>query len=284
MNVTNIARRLAAGELHYALGRFETVRRGYSTLRKLAPKRRTPSWPPPAATIVPATLFPGVDPAAAVADLKRDSVAFGFDLPAAVVDDIVHFAEITPVLARGCDRPFLRRDVRDGRLPDGTPAVLALVADPMECTSVRRICRDPKLLDTAARFLGYRPAKTVPRLFWSFVTDVPDEVRRARGQTIDWHFDVHDFHFCSAAFYLTDVTAGAGAHALIRGSHRGKSLRMLLGSANAPEEEVVARYGRDRILVVEGPAGTGFLEDTSCYHKAIAPKDRDRLMFQIWFS
>jgi len=286
MNVANIARRLVAGELHYALGRFETVRRGYSALRRLAPRpRQSPSsWPPPAPVVLPTTLFPDVTTEATVAALKRDSVAFGFDLPPAVVREIVDFAESTPVLSRGHDHPFLRAEVRQGRLPDGAPVVLALVPDPMECAPIRRICRDPALLDSVTGFLGYRPSKIIPRLFWSFVTDVSDDERRRLGQTIDWHFDVHDFHFCSAAFYLTDVDKGAGAHALVRGSHTGKSIRMLLGSANAPEEEVLGRYGRDRVMVIEGPAGTGFLEDTSCYHKAIAPKDRDRLMFQIWFS
>jgi len=284
MDVANIARRLAAGELHYALGRFETVRRGYSAIRRLAPNIRRPSWPPPPTVVLPATLFPSVRTDDAVSALKRDSVAFGFDLPPSMVQEIVDFAETTPIRARGSDRLFRKSDVNNGRLPDGTPIVLALAPDPMECAAIRRVCRDPAILDAVTAFLGYRPEKTIPRLFWSFVTDASDDDRRRLGQTIDWHFDVHDFHFCSAAFYLTDVTEGAGAHALFRGSHKGKSLKMLLGSANATEEEVLARYGRDRMMVIEGPAGTGFLEDTSCYHKAIAPKDRDRLMFQIWFS
>lgn len=284
MNVANIARRLAAGELHYALGRFETVRRSYSALRRMAPKARHATWPPPANMTVPAPLFPRVRALEAAAALRRDSIAFGFDLPPDLVRDIVDFAETTPIKSRGDDRLFRKEDVRGGRLADGTPVVLALAPEPMDCAAIRRVCRDPALLSAVTEFLGYAPTKTIPRLFWSFVTDVSDDDRRRLGQTIDWHFDVHDFHFCSASFYLTDVNAGAGAHALVRGSHHGKSIRMLLGSANASEDEVLARFGRERMMVVEGPAGTGFLEDTSCYHKAMAPTDRDRLMFQIWFS
>lgn len=284
MNVANIARRLAAGELHYALGRFETVRRSYSALRRMRPKARNASWPPPLAMTLPATLFPLVRPHEVREALRRDSIAFGFDLPLDSVRDILEFAETTPIRTRGDDRLFRRSDVRDGRLDDGTPVVLAMAPQPFDCATIRRVCRDPALLGAVSDFLGYAPKKIIPRLFWSFVTDATDEERRRLGQTIDWHFDVHDFHFCSASFYLTDVNAGAGAHALVRGSHRGKSIRMLLGSANAREEEVFARYGRDRLMVVEGPAGTGFLEDTSCYHRAMPPTDRDRLMFQIWFS
>ncbi len=284
MNVTNIARRLAAGELHYALGRFESIRKGYSALRRLGPggaRRRTR---PPPALPVPASPFGGVRTEESLAALKRDSIAFGFDLPPSIVQEIVAFARSTPIRTRGSDRLFLKEEVCQGRLPDGATAVLALAPEPMDCAAVRRLCRDPVLLETVTGFLGYRPGKIIPRLFWSFVTDASDDQRRRLGQTIDWHFDVHDFHFCSAAFYLTDVDSRAGAHALIRGSHRGKSIRMLLGSANATEAAVLARYGRERLMLVEGPAGTGFLEDTSCYHKAIAPTDRDRLMLQIWFS
>ncbi|AWK86485.1 hypothetical protein [Azospirillum thermophilum] len=285
MNVANIARRLAAGELHYALGRFESVRRGFSALRRLRSARsRAPLGPPVPLPPLPTSLFGGTTATRALDDLRRDSIAFGFDLPAPLVADLVEFAEHSPLRARGGEHLFFRSQVQDGRLPDGRPVVIASVPDPLENAAVRRICRDPLLLESCTAFLGYQPRKIIPRLFWSFVTSASDDERRRLGQTIDWHFDVHDLNFCSAQFYLTDVAAGTGAHALVRGSHRGKSLRMLLGSANASDAEVFARYSRDRILVVEGKAGTGFIEDTSCYHKALAPADRDRLMLQLWIS
>ncbi|MBP2228133.1 hypothetical protein J2847_001415 [Azospirillum agricola] len=286
MNVANIARRLVAGELHYALGRFETVRRGYSALRRLSPRStsRPPAGPPIPLPQLPTSLFTGVTPERALADLRRDSIALGFNLPPALVAELVEFATSSPLRMRGADRLFLRHEVVGGTLDGTTPVVIGTVPDPLDCTAVRRVCRDPVLMQSAGAFLGFRPTKIIPRLFWSFVTDVSDEERRRLGQTIDWHFDVHDFHFCSAQFYLTDVDSGAGEHALIRGSHRGKSLRMLLGSANAQEKAVFARFARDRLMVVEGPAGTGFLEDTSCYHRALPPTRRERLMLQLWIS
>jgi len=264
MNVANIARRLAAGELHYALGRFESVRRGYSALRRLTPRSaaRTPAGPPVALPLLPSSLFSGVTPDRALADLRRESIAFGFDLPPSTVEELVSFATHSPIKARGVDRLFRRHEVINGTLDDGAPIVIASVPDPLDCTAVRRVCRDPLLMDSAAAFLGFRPARIIPRLFWSFVTNVPDDERRRLGQTIDWHFDVHDFHF----------------------SHKGKSLRMLLGSANTDEDAVFARFARDRLMVIEGPAGTGFLEDTSCYHRAVAPTRRERLMLQLWIS
>ncbi|MFX4601104.1 hypothetical protein ABTB19_20775, partial [Acinetobacter baumannii] len=71
MNVANIARRLVAGELHYALGRFESVRRGYSALRRLSPRsrQRAPAGPPVALPTLPVSLFAGQTAERALADL-----------------------------------------------------------------------------------------------------------------------------------------------------------------------------------------------------------------------
>lgn len=279
MNVANIARRLASGELHYALGRFETVRRGYSLMRRLR-KPSHPSAPP----TLPSTLFPAISVPQVMEDMRRDSVAFGFDLPAAVVAELTEHARTVPLYDRGLPRPFHHDDVTDGQLADGTPVVLGLVPEPNQCAAVRRICNDPVILESVTTFLGYRPSKLIPRLFWSFATKMDEDERRRRGQTIDWHFDVHDFNFCSACFYLSDVTERTGAHALVRGSHRDKPLRLLVGSANVPQEEVFAHYGAERAMIIEGPAGTGFLEDTSCFHRAMPPQEGERLMMQIWIS
>lgn len=46
------------------------------------------------------------------------------------------------------------------------------------------------------------------------------------------------------------------------------SLRMLLGSAVASEEAVRRQFGRENELTIEGPAGTVFVQDPSCYHRA----------------
>ncbi|WP_448189623.1 hypothetical protein [Azospirillum sp. sgz301742] len=279
MNVANIARRLAAGEFHYALGRFGTVRRGYSLMRGLS-RRDEPPLPPAS----PPTLFPKIDASEAARTVQRDSVAFGFDLPAPLVEELNAFARAAALYDRGLPRPFHHDEVTDGRLSDGTPVVLGLIPEPRQCAGVRRICGDPVLLEAITDCLGYRPTKLIPRLFWSFATAMDEDERRRRGQTIDWHFDVHDFNFCSACFYLSDVTERTGAHALVRGSHHSKPLRFLVGSANVPQDEVFAHFGAERAMIIEGPAGTGFIEDTSCFHRAMPPMEGERLMMQIWFS
>lgn len=279
MDVASIARRLADGNFHYALGRFETVRRGYSLMRGLVqPPRRVSS------VHGRGSLFRGTSAEMTLRSLQRDSVAFGFNLPATVVHELVRFAREALLHDRGVLHPFTAADVEGGRLPDGTPVVQGIVPAPMSSAAVRRVSRDPVLVETMARFLGYQPARVESRLFWSFASPVDEEERRRHGQVIDWHFDVHGYNFVTANFYLTDVDHRAGPRVILRGSHHGKRLGMLWGSANASEREVFDRFGEDRQLIVEGPAGTGFIEDTSCYHRVMPPKDRDQLMMQISYS
>lgn len=279
MNAATIARRIADGDLHYALGRFETVRHIYSYIQSLMRPAVTAAAAPAGST-----LFPGLSPEEAVAAVRRDSVAYGLTLPDEVLAELVRFSEQAECQDRTLPHRFRRGDVVDGRLPDGTPLVHGLIPSARDCEAVRRIADDPLLVRAAETFLGYRPRTMKPCLFWSFPSPVSDDERRRRGQTIDWHFDVYDFNGFLANFYLTDVDADAGPHALVRGSHTGKRLKMLLGSARATDEAVLEQYGPDRIAVIEGRAGTGFFEDAACYHRAIPPKRRERLLLQIWYS
>lgn len=279
MNAATIARRIADGDLHYALGRFETVRHIYSYVQSLVRPAETS-----AATPVGATMFPGLSVEQVVTSVRRNSVAYGLTLPDDVMADLVRFAEQAQCHDRTLPHRFRRSDVVDGHLADGTALVHGLIPSARECAAVRRIAGDPVLVRAAERFLGYRPRTMKPCMFWSFASPVSDDERRRRGQTIDWHFDVYDFNGFLANFYLTDVDADAGPHALVRGSHTGKRLRMLLGSARATDEAVLKNYGRDRISVIEGKAGTGFFEDAACYHRAIPPRTKDRLLLQIWYS
>jgi hypothetical protein len=70
---------------------------------------------------------------------------------------------------------------------------------------------------------------------------------------------------------------------MMRRSHNRKPLRMLFGSASASEANVRKRFGIENEIIIEGPAGTGFVQDTSCYHRATPPTRGDRLMLAVRF-
>jgi hypothetical protein len=277
MDVASVARRVAAGELQYALARFETIRRVFGFVMGLF-RRPGPSW---TVTLQQSMFLTALVDGAAL-DLKRDSFAGGFDLPPAVVGELVDYAQATP--CHFWEKRFLKAEVKDGRLSDGTEVSMSEVCAPEACDAVRRLCRDPVLIAVATRQLGYPPRRIRPRLYWSYAARIGDAVRRRQGQSIDWHYDAHALRFCSVNFYLTDVDRENGAHALVRGSHRGKPLALLLRSATVPDEAIRRHYGETRVTAIEGPAGTGFFEDTACYHRIIPPRRRDRLMLEIWYS
>jgi hypothetical protein len=47
------------------------------------------------------------------------------------------------------------------------------------------------------------------------------------------------------------------------------------------EELIHRNYSPTDIITIEGKAGKCFLEDASCFHKALAPIERDRLFLQL---
>jgi len=277
---TRILGRLARGEIWYALGRFARVRRGYSSVRALLER-----LDPGAAEVpYPVSVFPELDVAGTAAILRREGVFCGLQLPGDILAEITAFAQKQPLVPLQGGPPIARHEVRNGRLPSGEPAVVGRVVDPESCPAVHRIVHDPALLALARSYLGYRPESTRTQLHWSFVSDASADYRRRLGQTIDYHFDVAWFNFLYVFFYLTDVDSRSGAHAIIRRSHRAKPLRMLWHSARQSDETVLRHYGPESELTIEGRAGSGFAEDTSCFHKALAPVSRDRLAFFIHYT
>ena len=275
-----VVSRLARGEIWYAIGRFARVRRAYSATRGLLDRLdRRPVREP-----YGVTLFPDLKVSEAVATLRREGVVCGLRLPPDALAEIRAFAERQPFVPLQGGRPLAKGEVRNGRLPSGQPAVVGRVVDPESCPAVHRVVFDPALLALARSYLGYRPAITRTQLHWSFVSDATADYRRELGQTVDYHFDVAWFNFLYVFFYLTDVDSRSGAHAIIRRSHLRKPLTMLWHSARQPDETVLRRYGAANELTIEGPAGSGFAEDTSCFHKALTPANRDRLAFFIHYT
>ncbi len=160
----------------------------------------------------------------------------------------------------------------------------ASVGNASQIPAIRAIAGDPIVYESAAKFLRYRPRTVSIWLFWSFANELPAERRRAVSQTVDYHYDVDGYNFMYVNFYLADTDRTNGAHVLMAGTHHHKKLRHLLGSARLADDAAYAAYGKSAERVMEGPAGFGFLEDASCFHKALAPELGDRLMLQLRYQ
>jgi hypothetical protein len=279
MGPRELIHRLTVHSPSYYLGRFQTVRRTVSALA--GAKSRLRGIQLAATGDVSASPFAHLDPLVAVAQLKRDAYAPGFDLPADMVSEIATFARTATCNAPKISGEFVYGDIVGGKHPSGTSVAMAYLNSPADCPAIARLKDDPVLAAVVQRYLGFLPERKDVRLYWSFAGDISSETRRTLFQTIDYHFDVHDYNFCYAHFYITDTDRGSGAHVLVRGSHRRKPFSWLLGSARKSDAQIASYYDPQDILLVEAPGGYGFLEDTSCYHKALAPVERDRLLLQI---
>lgn len=264
------------GTARYSLGRFASVRQSYGLARGLQQRLR-----PQPDLVSRTTCFEEFSPASAAASVRSTAVWQGLRLPEPLTRSLREFAETSPLEHWG-DRQILRAsEIRGGLRPDGRPAVLASVVDAEQNADVQRIVNDPRLREAVSRCLGYRPTKSHVRFMVSWASPATREDRSRAGQTIDYHFDVHDFNFVYVNIYLTHCDARSGAHAMILGSHVQKPVRWLFASARRTDDEIRSWYSPEKEIVIEGPAGSGFIQDSSCYHKALPPIDRDRYMFQI---
>ena len=50
------------------------------------------------------------------------------------------------------------------------------------------------------------------------------------------------------------------------------------------DDEIESFYSTDQLLVIEGSAGSGFVEDTTCVHKGTTPTGNPRLLLQFEFA
>lgn len=117
----------------------------------------------------------------------------------------------------------------------------------------------------------------------SLVAEASTAYRESLNQTVMFHYDVHALNFLYIFFYLTDCDRFSGAHEMIPGSHRKKSLRLLMSSARKSDDEIYRLYPACN-LIIEGEKGFGFIEDTSCFHRALPPLKEERITLQIRYS
>lgn len=276
-------------EPHYALGRFATVRDVYSGLNRLkdvvvrtTPLRIGDLYKPVNATVDVARcdhVLTSRRAAEQVEEMRRQSYSLGPQLDGTAVATLQEQARSLPLHVS--DKPvgtYTTLSEARGRF------AIVTVQDSSKLGLVRAIAGDAHLYEVASLFLGYRPRQVSSWLFWSLANRLSAEQRRQASQTIDYHYDVDGFNFMYANFYLLDTTARNGAHALIAASSRHKRPGHLLGSARLDDAEALRTYGKESERTLEGPAGFGFLEDASCYHKALPPEDSDRLMLQLRYQ
>jgi hypothetical protein len=274
-----IAAALHDGRWHRFTGRFVILRALVARLRAARDRRD------PAGLDIGPSLFPQLAVETCLAGLRRDGVWQGLQLPPVMVGEIAAFAR-SRICSDGLHgrQRFLFAELCGGRTPGGAVAPIAEVQACEECSAVETVGRDPLLLQTATRYLGFRPRKVQRRLYWSPCGELQDTERRAGGQTIDFHYDIEPSSALYIFFYIEGGDRHSGAHVAITGSHRNKPLRLALAPAFRSEAHIFAHYPHSRERVIEGGPGFGFFEDPGCYHRALPPTRSHRLVLQLRLS
>jgi len=262
--------------LMFAIGRFRLMSDLVISLHRTREALSTPDVP---------SRFPGIDMRTAIASMKRDGLYENINLDALTVARILDFASSTPCYWRKDPSVrFLYRDRAEVERRIGKSILLGHYFDIEDsCEALRAVSQDPTLWDLATSYLGAEPGQTEARLWWSFASNGTSEERVKADQ--GFHYDLHDYRSIAFFFYLTPVDESSGPHVYVKGSHRWKPVRMLLGaSRQCSDQEMVTRYGAGNVVALCGPAGFGFASDPFGYHKGAPPLKHDRLILRVRYT
>ena len=228
--------------------------------------------------------FTGVDPDAFVDTLLRDGFCTGLRLPEAATQRIVEFAE--NAYCYGDAKPaygFRYRDKLLAQEKSGEVFSLGTYLFPDEIKpTLNAVAHDPLLMLIAAKYLNAKPVMTGTRVWWTFAAGEANY--NPSVTTSFFHYDKDDYAAVRLFFYLTPVDDKHGPHAVVRGSHMNKQLSQLISLGERTDEEIVSRYGQDKLVMIYGKPGEGFAEDPFCFHKATRPVAGDRLMLEIKYA
>jgi hypothetical protein len=232
------------------------------------------------------SLFQDINVDRVLSSLRADSYCPSINLPPDIVRDIQEFGYSTKCYGnRECELGFYYREKEQVEAKLGQQFRLGSYFSAETCPAVKKLERDPGLLAIAAKFLGADPIHMATEIWWSFPVAATSFEQLRAAQV--FHYDLDDYRFIKFFFYLTDVDLSSGPHILIRGSHKNKKFsHQLLGTrcASKDDREIIDCYGAENVVTLCGPAGFGFVEDSSCFHKGTLPTGKERLLLQIEYA
>jgi hypothetical protein len=269
------------------VARFSAVRKSVAGMKGLLGNAKSRRYQAQMEARMPTTMFPGVDPQAFLAEMRRRGCAFGLTLPPAILDSVLAYANSHPVFAFRDERcGFLPHDRGRAEARLGKEILLAQYYNcQRDCAAINQLASDPLLNWIALNYLGSIPRFLGCNLWWTYPVrpNRDDQLKHAHF----FHRDIDDFRFMKYFFYLTNVERGDGGHWIVSGSHRNSPhirLKDYVLTRRFDDKEISSFYAPQDILEVVGPEGLGFAEDTLCVHKAASPTRMPRLILQLQFA
>ena len=266
------------------LGRFKTIRRGYSIFQALLQRFR-PQFYQQRCNIITTSLISPIQINQCVEDIQETGVHLGLQLSPEAIEKIRYFADFSPCTEPKHEGFFVVDEIQNGRLHGGRRQVMrGLVSNLDRCPTIDKLVRDGMLIEIARKYLGYYPTLITRHLTWSFSCDLDETKIQKLYPPTNFHYDVAGLNFVTASFFITDVDENTGPHIMIKKSHNSKPLQMLLHSNIQKEADVWRYYKRSEQITITGNAGFGFFQDPSCIHRLKLPRNGNRLILQIRYS
>jgi hypothetical protein len=262
----------------YALGRFQFVR----VIRRIYNKCFCNYSPNPAekesVEIIDQSESPKI-----IRDLRSRAVFAGIKLNPTVLNYLLDEISRSSTYNLATHLPISLSEARAHNASNRPDKILIIIHQSNKLSTMAdQISRSPLLLHIAKKYLG-GITKIDLLVQTSLVAEASTEYRESLTQTVMFHYDVHALNFLYVFFYLTDCDRFSGAHEMILGSHRKKSLSLLFSTARKTDKVIYDTYP-DSSWILEGEKGFGFIEDTSCFHRALPPLKRERVTLQIRYS
>lgn len=171
---------------------------------------------------------------------------------------------------------FRYLDLKD-KMPDDLrdqTNILAIKEPLLNLPEILPIILDERLLSYSTAYHGAVPKLTYVKVFRSHANDLPN------WDTNLFHADTGSYWILKAIIYLDEVNEGDGPFTYAKGSHHH---RFLPGFNNDEfklkyqDEEIVELCSEENIVNCVGSPGDVFLADTTGFHRASKPKNKDRI-------
>jgi hypothetical protein len=210
-----------------------------------------------------------------VSNLRRDGYMILPELlPARDVEEIKAFAFSTPGVGSDFNKKI---PISSDNIPEGEARFYWWMDELAAVPAVRRLITEGFYCAIAQKYLGCRPDLAHISLFL-------DRPFAGKYEPYAYHYDNEGPGFLKFFFFLTDVEVGTGAHYFMAGSQAHTKPKPVARPALYESEQLYAQYGRDKEVIVRGPAGTILAEDTSGFHRGSKLERNYRLLLQIEFS
>ncbi len=225
------------------------------------------------------SVFPDLSVTDVVQAIVQKGFAQGMHLPDACLSHILDFCAKTSFRPNRDPNKLVQIDMTNETNP-WSDIIYRCVDAHRECRTIDRIAHDRVVVEIARRYLSSEPVLLGTRVWWSY-SYLGSDGTTPYVADYGFHYDIDDYKFLKLFFYLNDVDEERGPHVIIEGTHHRKDL-FEKRHRRLRDEEAMARYS-GRIRVMTGKPGTGFFEDTFCYHKGTNPRKR-RLILEIQYG